>query len=468
MDAAKHILAIIEGDSSEVFGTTYAHIKDVVSNVYESGYFDNPKESVVENVERVDLPIREEVIENPEHPMLPPHSAPIVPVNPPPPAPQAVPTPAFPILPPRAPPVTLQQVEHAYFAQQYGHPHQPVPEVFGPQSFIFIQDSELDSADISQQPTPRPASPAAIPSQTFTNQSFTIPQHFPPDMAQNPHIPINEMAQPVHFPANVNDVQTAIANYSTANPPPPIPMPPSHPNMPPHMAMPAGQVVTHPHTLQQRLPSPSFQQPIPFKPQPTHATDPIVAQTQNENNQDENKPSTPIEQETVPREWIDNSQIENRSEPLEIDEWNPEIAPDSSAQTNGQASDKFRPRGRGRGSGNFRGRGGYQNGRTGSYFRNNENGQPNNTVNGGNYENNYRENRSDGNRFDNYQGNYRGRGANGRGNPRQNGGTRMPRNPQSRGNGGSRSQYIRKPASSNNHFDARNGVDSNNKSTYAH
>lgn len=476
MTAAKHLLAIIDGDSKDVFGTTYAHIKEVVSNVHENGYFDHPKEPVVEETEEPDLPPREETIEDAEH-MAPPLAAPIVAVNPPPPAPQAVPTPAFSILPPRAPPVTLQQVEHAYFAQQYGHQqqqqHQPVPEVFGPQSFIFIQDSELDSADISQQPTPRPASPAAIPSQTFTNQSFTIPQHFPPEMPPNPHLPLGEIPQTVHYP--VNDVQNAIVNFSTANPPPPIPMPPSHPPITPHMAIPAGQVVTHPQALQQRLPSPSFQQNMPFKPQAIHASESLT-QNQNDSNPDDITSATPIEQEPVNLEWIDDTPIENRSEQLEIDEWNPETTlSDPTTQTNGPTTDKFRPRGRGRGNGssNFRGRGAYQNGRSGSYYRNNENGQTNNAVNGErNYENNYRENRNDGNRFENYQGNYRGRGSGGnaRGMQRQNGAPRgVPRNAQARGTGGARSQYIRKPANPNNQFEARNGIgDTNNKQTFAH
>lgn len=38
--AAEHLYSIIDGKPKEVLGTTYAHIKQIVTTVHECGYFD--------------------------------------------------------------------------------------------------------------------------------------------------------------------------------------------------------------------------------------------------------------------------------------------------------------------------------------------------------------------------------------------------------------------------------------------
>ena len=108
--------------------------------------------------------------------------------------------------------------------QQHPPPQAPLPpqqaprinDVIGTPDFFFLQESELDSPDVSGQSAPivthiPPAVNAPIPSQTFTNQSFTgapvqVLYPHPPPPQDMPHIP----------------------GFANPNPPPPIPMPPSH------------------------------------------------------------------------------------------------------------------------------------------------------------------------------------------------------------------------------------------------
>lgn len=85
--------------------------------------------------------------------------------------------------------------------QQYFQQPRPISEVLGTAPFFFLQDSELDSPE--QTPQNPVISSGAIPSQTFTNQNFV------------------SMPEPVSR-------QNPIAGFAPPNPPPPIPMPPSH------------------------------------------------------------------------------------------------------------------------------------------------------------------------------------------------------------------------------------------------
>ncbi|XP_068627865.1 caprin homolog [Battus philenor] len=195
--AAEHLYAIIDGKSKEILGTTYAHIKEIVNTVQECGYFDKTVESVVLETNdthiNVDtepqqvIPLEAEETNSITYP--PPN------VLPTPPAPAVVPTPTYPLRP--LPPITLQEVEHAYFSQQYPQ-QRPISEVIGSQNFFFLQESEIDSPIGTPQPPQimnQPSPPAPIPTQTFTNQHFVqlpggrVPEPTPMPMPPQPHFP---------------------------------------------------------------------------------------------------------------------------------------------------------------------------------------------------------------------------------------------------------------------------------------
>lgn len=110
---------------------------------------------------------------------------------------EAIPQEEVPIVPAQPilePPQPQQQ-------QQYFQQPRPISEVLGTAPFFFLQDSELDSPE--QTPQNPVITSATIPSQTFTNQNF------------------------VNMPETVSR-QNPIAGFGPQNPPPPIPMPPSH------------------------------------------------------------------------------------------------------------------------------------------------------------------------------------------------------------------------------------------------
>jgi len=108
-------------------------------------------------------------------------------------------------------------------AQQSQQQQQPPPaprinDVIGTPNFFFLQESELDSPDItSQAPIVSHIPPtvnAPIPSQTFTNQNFANAPVGVPQQVIYQHQPPQDMS---HIPG-----------FANPNPPPPIPMPPSH------------------------------------------------------------------------------------------------------------------------------------------------------------------------------------------------------------------------------------------------
>lgn len=43
--AAEFLTAVVDGKQKEVFGSTYAQIKDVIGKIHESGYFDQVRVS---------------------------------------------------------------------------------------------------------------------------------------------------------------------------------------------------------------------------------------------------------------------------------------------------------------------------------------------------------------------------------------------------------------------------------------
>ncbi|XP_075973014.1 cell cycle associated protein caprin family member [Anticarsia gemmatalis] len=272
--AAEHLYAIIDGKPKEILGTTYTHIKEIVSAVHDSGYFDRSLNAIPAEIEETHIPISEvepvEVIDNEVEPEVAAAYAPAA--LPVPPAPTVVPAPAYPLRP--LPPITLQEVEHAYFAQQYPQ-QRPIAEVIGSQNFFFLQESEIDSPVGTPQPPPipnQPSPPAPIPTQTFTNQHFV-------------QLPGGRVAEPGT-----------------------LPMPPQ-PHFPPHpehagyqpAAVPLQAVpAAHPHVsgLQpvapmQAVPPPA-PQPVPTIPlsaAPHQVEDRPVASPADEKHEDENKES---------------------------------------------------------------------------------------------------------------------------------------------------------------------------------
>ncbi|XP_049864900.1 caprin-1-like [Pectinophora gossypiella] len=206
--AAEHLYAIIDGKPKEIFGTTYTHIKEIVTAVHECGYFDKGADTGMPAAEEPAPLAPEEPAEGVEHEPEDAALYPAAAVPPPQPAPAPLPAPPYPLC--SLPPITLQEVEHAYFAQQYPQ-QRPISEVIGSQNFFFLQESEIDSPVGTPQPPPimnQPSPPAPIPTQTFTNQHFvqlpggrvaepgTIPMppqpHFPPhpEHAAFPGVPL--------------------------------------------------------------------------------------------------------------------------------------------------------------------------------------------------------------------------------------------------------------------------------------
>ncbi|CAG5055986.1 unnamed protein product [Parnassius apollo] len=114
--AAEHLYAIIDGKQKEILGTTYAHIKEIVNAVHECGYFDKTIEKVAET-EETHIIVEEEqqisALEVEEANAVPSYPPPTVLRVPP--APAVVSAPGYPLRP--LPPITLQEVEHAYFSQ---------------------------------------------------------------------------------------------------------------------------------------------------------------------------------------------------------------------------------------------------------------------------------------------------------------------------------------------------------------
>lgn len=139
--AAEHLYAIIDGKPKEFLGTTYTHIKEIVTIVHECGYFDRSTENIAPvDTEEEHVPVVEEEPPEPTEEAVEPELSGAYPPAgefPVPPAPAVVPAPAYPLRP--LPPITLQEVEHAYFAQQYPQ-QRPITEVIGSQNFFFLQE----------------------------------------------------------------------------------------------------------------------------------------------------------------------------------------------------------------------------------------------------------------------------------------------------------------------------------------
>lgn len=410
--AAEHYVAIIDGKQRECVGTTYNKLKELLASINQSGYFDQVHsvepavEEVTETIVETQITdasvpeqVNEELNSNDRH--IPPESIIPIPSFPV----QVAPLPVvsgtapvsgpIPVVPQPIPPHPTAPVESSYYTnttgfvpqpqqqqqQQAQQPQQPqqqppqaprINDVIGTPNFFFLQESELDSPDVTSQ-TPivshiPPAVNAPIPSQTFTNQNFTNATVVPQQVIY-PHQPPQDMS---HIPG-----------FANPNPPPPIPMPPSHqqPNI--------QYSPQHPAGFQQQ---PASQQQIPpqgqnFEQAPQQDSQEKHTEEKTEENQEESVPAeTDIEQ---PNESVDWSQL------TESGDWNQSETPQQSVQDSQQQqqqqqiqqtwTDFLRGAVRGRGGRrsnsnayNGRGRGNYQqNGRNGqgTYYRNENNYQ---------------------------------------------------------------------------------------------
>ncbi|XP_043266516.1 caprin homolog [Venturia canescens] len=472
--SAEHFVAIIDGKQKEFVGTTYLKIKELFTTINSSGYFDQTHESEapVQQTEDVSTEARISNVQAPEQPTedynagevhIPPSEsnlqAPNFPVQVSQvtvvtgPAPVSGP---LPVVAQPIPPHQASNLENAYYVNapsyvpasqqtqptQQGPPppqqqlqqqasqqqqqaqqqtqQQPQPprinDVIGNPDFFFLQESELDSPDVTGQNAPivshiPPAVNAPIPSQTFTNQSFAaapvqVIYPHPPPPQDMPHIP----------------------GFANPNPPPPIPMPPSHqqPNLPYSPQHPAGfQQPPNSQQLQQTYDPTAHQQ------DPQHSMEDKIEQGPETTGNGEQESNTNVE-------WAQMNE-----QPL--DEWGKTDIQESgqmsqqpsqqSQQAWGEQRGGYRGRGSRRGNSNGyngRGRGGYQqNGRGGGggvqgYYRNETN----------NYQNGYQQQRNynnDGN--SGYNGGFtkQGRGGGGSG---SRGGSRGERTGMERGGRG--------------------------------
>lgn len=333
-----------------MLGTTYFHIKELVATIHECGYFDksfdavepeNENTATTEPVEELQE-ISQEVVEpdgmSGQPVYVPPPNLPV------PPAPTVVPAPAYPLR--NLPPITLQEVEHAYFSQQYPQ-QRPISEVIGSQNFFFLQESEIDSPVSTPQPPQilnqsLPAAP--IPSQTFTNQHYV-------QMPAGSRVPPEANALPI--------------------PQPHFAPPPDHP------AFSGVPLPTHAATI------PLVERHIVQPPPPGAAV----------------QGSPPLAQMALPEQlYVDEpSKTETPiNDKVDDDEWQENQSPEhddntdrSRTQGQGDGQNRFRRFGRGGGRGpsnGYRGRGGYQNRQNSDGYQNRHNDYQN-RQNKDNYQN---------------------------------------------------------------------------------
>ena len=268
---AEHFVLLVDGKQREIVGTTYSKLKEIITTVNQCGYFDQAQQqvlSVEQVVEEVTQSVAEVQINNTEpqqqeefgetvrqhiptqiqplaEPTIMPFPVPVAVVSG---AAGPIPVVAQPILPisqaaPTDPSffsvnatfVPTTQVPQPPPQQQ---PTQPprINEVIPPSSsFFFLQDSELDPPEaivsqasnasapqtvVSHIPPPATVVAAAslnapIPTQTFTNQSFAA------------HVVPTPIMYPTLQPPQ--ELTPRLPSFGSANPPPPIPMPPSIP-----------------------------------------------------------------------------------------------------------------------------------------------------------------------------------------------------------------------------------------------
>ncbi|XP_014213219.1 caprin homolog isoform X2 [Copidosoma floridanum] len=257
-----------------------------------------------------------------------------------------------------------------------------INDVIGPSTnFCFLQDSELDHPEVSNTTTvsqtpavvshiPSAATVVAaavslnapIPTQTYTNQSFAAPHVVP---------------TPVMYPAQ--DL-SHLPSFGNTNPPPPIPMPPSHQTS---MQFSQQSMGGFPQQTQTFEPM-KQQEAIGTQKEELHDT---LEQIGNESGLRDGD----IVQNNSSTNWADSTETTG--------EWGQESSQQSgqdlqkSQSWGDQPRNNFRGRGPRRGNSNgYRGRGNYQ--QNDSYYRSNNDG--NNYQNGYQPRNNWNSN-GDGN-----------------------------------------------------------------------
>lgn len=437
---AEHYVAIIEGKHREVVGTTYNKLKEIITSINQSGYFDQTHETEVAVEEATEAiaetqitetsvqeQINEEYNSNDRH--IPPESIIPIPNFPV----QVAPLPVvsgttpvsgpIPVVGQPIPPHPAAQVETSYYTNATGFVQQPqqpqqtqqppqaprINDVIGTPNFFFLQESELDSPEVASQTPIVSHIPAAvnapIPSQTFTNQNFASTPVVPQQVIYQ-HQPPQDMS---HIPG-----------FANPNPPPPIPMPPSHqqPNMQFSPQHPGG---FQQQPQQQQAPSQQLPQAQNFEPasHPQENQQQPVEDKVDENQDETTAPEPEMEQQTESMDWsqMTDSADWNQTDPSQSTQDSQQQTQQTSQQGWGdQQRTGYRGRGGRRGSSNgYNGRGrgsGYQqNGRgggQGTYYRNDSN-----------YQNGYQQ-RSWGNNEGNsgYNSGYKKGGGGPRGGPR--------------------------------------------------
>ncbi|XP_051166469.1 caprin homolog isoform X2 [Leptopilina boulardi] len=249
---AEHLVAIVEGKQRdfEKVGVSYFKLKEIITSITQCGYFDQIQENETTDVkaneemeEQADEePIQEQTNEefntNDRH-IPPADSAMTIPnlvqMTPHPVVSVAAPVSGqIPVLGQQLPPQANATIDSSYYTnagnfvptpqaqqQQQQPPQSQAPrinDVIGTPNFFFLQESELDSPDVTPQPpmtTPIiPTVNAPIPTQTFTNQNFSSTPVVQQPVLYQHQAPPSDMS---HIPG-----------FANPNPPPPIPMPPSH------------------------------------------------------------------------------------------------------------------------------------------------------------------------------------------------------------------------------------------------
>ncbi|XP_076176688.1 caprin family member [Ptiloglossa arizonensis] len=436
---AEHYVAIIDGKQREVVGTTYNKLKEIISSINQCGYFDqvHETEAIIEEATEIvtetqisDIPVQEQVNEdynsNDRHippesmipiPNFPVQVAPIPVVSGTTPVSGPIPVVAQPI-----PPHPAAPVETSYYTNATGFVPQPQPQqqqqsqtqqqqpqaprindVIGTPNFFFLQESELDSPDVTSQTPIVSHIPAAvnapIPSQTFTNQNFA-------------NAPV--VAQQVIYQHQPPQDMSHIPGFANPNPPPPIPMPPSHqqPNI--------QYSPQHPANFQQppQQPAPSQAQTQNFEHQQENQQQPAEEKTE-ENQEETVAPEAELEQPNESVDWCqmtesnDWNQADQSQQPAQ-DSQQPQQQTSQQAWGDQQRSG-YRGRSGRRGSSNgYNGRG-----RGGGYQQNGRGGQGTYYRNDSNYQNGYQQ-RSWGNNDGNsgYNSGYKRGGGGPRGGPR--------------------------------------------------
>ncbi|CAL7937135.1 unnamed protein product [Xylocopa violacea] len=445
---AEHYVAIVDGKQREVVGTTYNKLKEIITSINQCGYFDqvHETEAVVEEVAEVVAEtqisetsvqdqVNDEYNSNDRH--IPPESiipianfpvqvAPLPVVSGTTPVSGPIPVVAQPI-----PPHPAAAVETSYYTNATGFVPQPQPQqqqqqsqqtqqqpppaprindVIGTPNFFFLQESELDSPDVTSQAPIVSHIPAAvnapIPSQTFTNQNFA-------------NAPV--VAQPVIYQHQPPQDMSHIPGFANPNPPPPIPMPPSHQQ--PNIQYSPQHPTNFQQQPQQQVPSQQIAQQAQtqnFEHQ-QESQQQQTADEKTEENQDETTPvEAELEQPNETVDWCQMNESSNDWNQTEQSQQSPQDSQQTQPQTTQQAwGDQQRSGYRSRGGRRSNTNGYNGRGRGGGYQQNGRGGQGTYYRNDSNYQNGYQQ-RSWGNSEGNsgYNSGYKRGGGGPRGGPR--------------------------------------------------